>query len=715
MPKRAPFVQCLSRKLLTEPVLFFIGSGLSMNWHLPSGGELAKWLLDKCAEYNLHLDPEVQYVRKEHANNLPLVAEVLARNKCWFVRHLFWTNDLSSKVSLLFRTPEELVGSGDPVAQDILGVPHIVLGRLAKEGLIEEIMTTNYDSLLEAGCLAVGMVPADRSGDIPPQWWTLYDWTEAYRVVSDRWTVLSRMPRRHVFYVYKIHGCGTRLREHLEQYPECPAAACTPDQAAPGCDLTQDLFNVVITYRELLDWRTDGWARDLFMDRVRTHHVVFVGSNAADTVLHAALRAVYEEAWEQSQRQWQSPATGRRWGTGLGPVPFHTGSVPPVGADVAEAAAGTEAGRDGIEAGTEGLAARGGTPSRLKSGERGHGKVLPARIPSRDAMPGYSGKNSVAAKAPQFPDLRAQATELRVNPFIRQVLRTAAGGTLREDVQIWQLTKSEAKQQINRLFHDTYVATMQDLVAGRLRLHGTGWAESVLTAACNNANPTHRERSVLEDAQAVCEVLKGWLYSLPDEVWYDFLPAAVRLSWLLAQPGLFPEDPSFLERVRLPHYYVPLGCNDDLVFPLVAFCVLIHRYTPRQLRPPRWLPGGWVLLPSRELDQKGIVTPLLLPVVASVGRALIRRLTLPRPELRPNERLARLPGIRPVWVQVGGPPSGMAELEMIAGLTGTLGLPPLRFVSLPCYKLLLALRQPQEGMRWCAQLYHLVSGGTDQG
>lgn len=605
------FVSFLVQRLLDAPVMFVIGAGFSKNWGFPLGWELAEWLGRRYEQLRSLEEPDVKAVLEDDGRkkDLSLVAEVLARNKCWFIRKVFWDPE-SPPCAHFYDTAEEL-GEGDPLADGRLGEPHIVIGRLAKEGLIQEIITTNYDCLLEAGCYAVGMYEAqgERTGNITA---SVFPWTESYRVYSSREDAVELVPRRAVFRIYKIHGCVASLKRRVQEdecADKCPPHEYSREMVGSKCYLGQDRFNLVITYRELLDWRQDRWARDLFLDRVRTHHLVFLGMQGADSVLHASLRSIFEEVW---------------------------------GAD-----------RSGVVVNT----------SEYGKSPVGSGSCLPGRR-GEPAMP------EVAAGQCQRPeehesalrdyrsDIRAQASERDVSPILRQILRTAAYGRLDEEIQIYDVNH-DSRARFVRLFREVYVGAMRKLLEQRLRLRGPGWVERILAREENGQQTKDGQgvtdlvrESLLRRSHRICgKLASDVVKDLPEKLWYHALPTAVLISWLLREPALSQGDSSLLQRVRRPHYYVPLSCVEELTFPLLAaYYGLIAKLGSSQ---SACLQDGWVLMPPRYVKGlRQLVRPLVFPVVLPPDHYLARRLHLPRPEVCPPISLARQACVQPTLLLI---------------------------------------------------------------
>lgn len=164
---------------------------------------------------------------------------------------------------------------------------HIVLARMAREGWLPLLVTTNFDRLLEGGFRAAGFdpesaLPAGKSNPAPlpvPMWRTIGSPTDFF---DD-----SGQTRRAL--VVKIHGCSRRYEQR--------AAAGLTDKP-----FHEYLRSMVFTYREIQNWREDSWSRDFLRTLLRTRTMVFSGYSAKDDVIHDTLREVYEEMARERRR-----------------------------------------------------------------------------------------------------------------------------------------------------------------------------------------------------------------------------------------------------------------------------------------------------------------------------------------------------------------------------------------------------------------------------
>ncbi|HEX3131201.1 MAG TPA: SIR2 family protein [Thermoanaerobaculia bacterium] len=76
-------------------------------------------------------------------------------------------------------------------------------------------------------------------------------------------------------------------------------------------DLAGYLPSIVFTFREIQNWREDSWSRDLLRTLLRTRTIVFCGYSGADPVIHDTFRSVYEEMGERRRKRALSGADCR--------------------------------------------------------------------------------------------------------------------------------------------------------------------------------------------------------------------------------------------------------------------------------------------------------------------------------------------------------------------------------------------------------------------
>jgi len=147
---------------------------------------------------------------------------------------------------------------------------HYYLAFLIREGLIDEVITTNYDTCIEQAYHdTFGFGEADQKESPALAIANLED----YRAKGGRkFTENSKL--RRCLKVYKINGCAARLGDGRNP------AACRA---------------VLLTEKDLQDWRHRGWARDLFRDRLRSRTLLFSGFGSEEPQVRYTAMQVCEE------------------------------------------------------------------------------------------------------------------------------------------------------------------------------------------------------------------------------------------------------------------------------------------------------------------------------------------------------------------------------------------------------------------------------------
>ena len=144
---------------------------------------------------------------------------------------------------------------------------HRFLAYLAREGLITEIITTNYDCCIENAFINTfgpSRINEGRDAHV-----CITDLAEYRKYGGRRFTRSS--PRRSILHIFKINGCAGRYTaEGLHE-------------------------RIILTERQLQSFRNENWAKDLFRDRARSHTLVFSGFGSEEPqVRHTALNIIRE-------------------------------------------------------------------------------------------------------------------------------------------------------------------------------------------------------------------------------------------------------------------------------------------------------------------------------------------------------------------------------------------------------------------------------------
>ncbi len=140
---------------------------------------------------------------------------------------------------------------------------HRYISFLAREQLIDEIITTNYDCCFET---AYRQTFQGRPEDTAL---VITDLDE-YRRYSGRFYTDNG---ERCLKIYKINGCADKLKQNRLQQNNYP-----PEK-------------ILLMERQLQNWRGRGWARDLFHDCLRSRTLLFSGFGSEEPqVRHTALQ-----------------------------------------------------------------------------------------------------------------------------------------------------------------------------------------------------------------------------------------------------------------------------------------------------------------------------------------------------------------------------------------------------------------------------------------
>ena len=187
------------------------------------------------------------------------------------------------------------------------GAAHHALVRLAREGLIAELITTNYDLCFEKA-FRQSLPPEDRLNDRHGvdgrgfKGWHPVVIRSAAEARERRWRKVDPH-RRPALHLYKINGCAERFNARVEK----------PDtrHPSPGDE-------IVLSEAQLqtFGWRT--WARDYFRDRARSAHLITTGFGADEPQVRYTFHEITAELAEHEPDP-SSPGSGNRWELGNAP------------------------------------------------------------------------------------------------------------------------------------------------------------------------------------------------------------------------------------------------------------------------------------------------------------------------------------------------------------------------------------------------------------
>jgi len=159
------------------------------------------------------------------------------------------------------------------------GNPAVLIGRLVADGILQTLLTTNWDAYAELGCELVGLAIRPAHGDAAGWCVQLYDRPEAAALR----TRLAGNPL-----LLKLHGSVDRIHEIISARGRLPY------------EVERDLREAfLVASSDLVHWRgTSQWVQDAVADGLRAHKTLFLGASGADPVSFRAVRDRIVE-WEQ--------------------------------------------------------------------------------------------------------------------------------------------------------------------------------------------------------------------------------------------------------------------------------------------------------------------------------------------------------------------------------------------------------------------------------
>ncbi len=172
---------------------------------------------------------------------------------------------------------------------------HVFLARLAREGLIREAITTNYDTAVESAYWESFGVrrPVLKERIFKPAndpVFPISDHLEYRAHALHRVATLPDLGNVPVLHLYKINGCAEGWsRRRKDKKPT-------------------DGY-LIITERHLMDFGARKWASDLLRDRIRCRQIIFIGFGAEEPQVRFTALQVVEEFSSAPVRDPDQPKT----------------------------------------------------------------------------------------------------------------------------------------------------------------------------------------------------------------------------------------------------------------------------------------------------------------------------------------------------------------------------------------------------------------------
>jgi hypothetical protein len=154
---------------------------------------------------------------------------------------------------------------------------HRYLAYLAREGLIHEVFTTNYDCCI-VKAFRESLVADEPTGDAVVVVRSL----EEYRRKAGRHNQPGHL------LIYKLNGCAWAYKQAKQQAIDLPS----PDNDRAW---DQAAERIILTERQLQNFRQEDWARDLFQDRARSRNLLFSGFGSEEPQIRHPALALMEE------------------------------------------------------------------------------------------------------------------------------------------------------------------------------------------------------------------------------------------------------------------------------------------------------------------------------------------------------------------------------------------------------------------------------------
>jgi len=256
-------IEQLARELKDRAVLPVIGAGGSFACGSEGAATLAEELYAKVANGGIKLDSPPEDIDRMRSDLGKMADAISLEHSPTAV-----LENLGFRDEHRWPTPNQVFERYQLEAEPHRCV-YRVLARMAKERLLAESISFNYDCHYEGALLKEGFFSPRRA--------THHNrWPEFFTVVADAESHAS-LAYRGEFVLNKVHGCVQTWRQRVE------------------IDEQQATSSIIIRWSQLLDWRDDRWARDLFHDRARRHILMLIGFSGLDPVIQSTLQAVMRE------------------------------------------------------------------------------------------------------------------------------------------------------------------------------------------------------------------------------------------------------------------------------------------------------------------------------------------------------------------------------------------------------------------------------------
>lgn len=259
----APQIYCVERlveRILEKGCIPFLGAGISYDAQIASGE-----MLLRTSEMTARL---VNYIKEHCANHKRPDRCTCDNSVCKQVTTEI--QSLSEVAELCVRTHKAVEACDAIKLADFPNcaptIAHRYLAALAREGLVDEVLQTNYDTLTEKAYGETFPDETERSRHF------VIHSLESYREFGGNLGKATEPNLR----IVKLCGCAEQYRQAVDDKQGAAKA-------------------IILTESQLQRWRERQWARDLLRDRLRSRALLFIGFGSQDPIVRHHTVQVTEE------------------------------------------------------------------------------------------------------------------------------------------------------------------------------------------------------------------------------------------------------------------------------------------------------------------------------------------------------------------------------------------------------------------------------------
>jgi hypothetical protein len=253
----------LVEKTLAGGVVPFLGAGLSLQSPGPNGKTIACTQTMTCAVCNeLYKDrPDSKCKLNNKCCSNPNLKCVHKRGLADICEEYQWEGGRQKKLIYDILQIHEFMRLKITNA-------HRYIAYLARESLIEEVITSNYDTSLERAYTESVGIKSSSNEDLGLHF--SVSCLHEYRMISGK-----KNKEPFPLKVYHVNGCAKDLIRDNHDSLACET--------------------ILLTERQLQDWGNRQWGRDLLRDRLRCKSIVFSGFGSPEPQVRHTLLQILEE------------------------------------------------------------------------------------------------------------------------------------------------------------------------------------------------------------------------------------------------------------------------------------------------------------------------------------------------------------------------------------------------------------------------------------